>query len=99
MREHPKRSGKLFEIETRAGDAVRTEGTTIIPFATSYRLLLPGGIGGLIYNRPSSVYVSDAAGQEQTIPVQDVTRLAQFAVWGAALAMVFIFSFLFRGKK
>ncbi len=99
MRVNPKRSRKVFGIETRAGETVKNGGMTIVPFATSYQFLLPGGLGGLIYNRPTSVYVSTAGGQEQTYPVQDVTRLAQVAVWGAALAVVFIFSLLLKGNK
>ncbi len=99
MSGYSKRSRKLFEIETRAGEPVRTDGATIIPFATSYRLMFPARLGGVVYNRPSSVYVADADGQELTIPVQDVTRMAQFAAWGAALAVVFIFSLLLKGNK
>jgi hypothetical protein len=99
MSGYPKRSRKFLEIEIRAGAPVRTANATIIPFATSYRLMFPARLGGVVYNRPTSIYVSDADGQELTIPVQDITRIAQFAVWGAALAVVFIFSLLLKGKK
>ncbi len=78
---------KIFETATKAGQPVRIGGRTIIPFATSYQLRNPFWEGaGVIYNRPTSVYVANADGQEQVIPVHDVTRLALLALWGSVLA-------------
>jgi hypothetical protein len=77
---------RFIQVENNAGKP-RLAGTSVItPIARSLTIRLPGLQGGLIWNRPVSVVVTDKDGQEQVLPVRDVTRLAQLFLFGLALA-------------
>jgi hypothetical protein len=81
---------RFFEIETRPGQPLRSQGRTIIPFARTLRVGIPHAQAGLIWNRPVSVLVQTRDGQEVVLPVEDVTRMAVWAVWGGALLTVLL---------
>lgn len=82
-------AGPWIQMETRAGEPVTAGGNILIPMARVLRVMLPGmPAGGLIWNRPSAVVVRSADGQEQVLPVRDVTRQAQWALFGVALALL-----------
>ncbi len=70
----------IFQVETKAGEPIQAGGVRTIPFSKVVRLNIPGMPGGLVWNRPSSVIVMGAEGEELVIPVQDVTRQIQVAV-------------------
>jgi hypothetical protein len=76
----------LVRIENRAGDPIQNGDRTLTPFSKALILQLPGMPGGLIWNRPASVLARSADGQEQVIPIQDITRQAIFGLYGACLA-------------
>ena len=78
-------SGSLFEIENRAGRPIVMEEMRIIPIARSLRVNIPGLPGGLVWNRPASVVVQTEAGQETILPVRDVTRQVQLALFAGTL--------------
>ena len=40
-------------VETRTGQPVAFHGNTLVPFTRVWQLKLPGGHGGLIWNRPA----------------------------------------------
>jgi hypothetical protein len=44
--------------------------------------------GGIIWNRPVSVVVQSEGGVEQLLPVRDITRQVQLALFGGALFSV-----------
>lgn len=90
---------RFLQIDTRAGDPIPVGDTTILPLARSLRLRLPGRWGGLIWNRPASVVVQTADGQEYTLPVRDVTRQVQFALIGGGLMGVIFVWLLTRRNK
>jgi hypothetical protein len=76
----------LVEIEVRGGEPIIHGGHTLTPFSRSVRVKIPGLPGGLIWNRPVSVLAHSADGQEEIIPIHDVTRQIQWSLLGAGLA-------------
>lgn len=79
-------AGKTITIESRSGEPLQRGDTSITPVARSLRLQL-GDHLGLIWNRPSAILV-ESGGSRRVLPVVDVTRLAQWAIWGLALGIV-----------
>lgn len=80
--------------ETWAGDMIELGGRKFVPFSRVLRWVAPGGKFGLVWNRPSSVLVMDSDGNETTLPVVDVTRIAQLTILaGGALAALMILLF------
>ena len=53
--------------------------------AKSWQVRFPGNLGGIIWNRPSSIVVRSADGEEEVLPVRDVTRQTQFALLAGGL--------------
>lgn len=76
----------LVEIEVRGGEPLIHGGNTLTPFSRSVRVQIPGLSGGLIWNRPVSVLAQTVDGQEEIIPIHDVTRQVQWSLLGACLA-------------
>jgi hypothetical protein len=87
----------LIHVETRAGNPILAGDRTIIPLAKSVRLQFPGWNGGVIWNRPVSVVIRTAGGEEQLLPVRDVTRQVQLALLGGMLGMALL-SLLLRRR-
>ncbi len=85
-------------VETRTGQPVAFHGNTLVPFTRVWQLKLPGGHGGLIWNRPASVLVQAADQQETIIPVQDVTRQALWLLFGMSFASLLI-AFLSKRRQ
>ena len=77
----------FITTETRAGETITMGGTKIVPFSKSVRVQIPGLHGGLIWNRPASLLVVSSDGNEQIIPIVDVTRRALWAMLGVSLAV------------
>ena len=77
----------FIQTETKAGEAITIGETKIVPFSKSVRVQIPGRQGGLIWNRPASLLVVSSDGEEQIIPIVDVTRQALWALLGASTAV------------
>lgn len=67
-----------FEIQ--AGKPIRAGKVRLIPFSKVLKIRLPGFPGGLVWNRPASLLTVSADGQEQVIPVLDLTRNVQLFI-------------------
>ncbi len=76
----------FFTIETLPGETIQAGRNKITTFSQAVKLILPSSRGGVIWNRPVSVLVQGADGSEQVLPVVDVTRIAQLALFGIGLA-------------
>ena len=76
----------IITIETLPGETIQAGTNKITPFSQAVKLILPGAMGGSIWNRPLSVLVQRADNSEQVLPVVDVTRIAQLALLGIGLA-------------
>ena len=81
----------FLHIENRAGRSIQSGAYRIVPVSQSVRLSAPGLPGGLIWNRPVSVVVTTPDGQEQVLPIRDLTRIAQLTIFGAAVLGTFLF--------
>ncbi len=87
--------------ETRMGEPFLAFGRQIRPFSKALIVRLPGKRGGLIWNRPASLLVTEQDGQERVIPIIDVTRTVIWNLLGAALAWTAVawFFTMYRRKK
>lgn len=83
-------STQFIQINTQAGKPVMAGNTKITPFSQSVRLMVPGKLIGLIYNRPVSLLATSPDGQEQVIAIPDVTRRIQFTLLGIAFAWMML---------
>ena len=86
----------LIEYETHAGQPIQAGLVKITPFSKALVIRLPGLQGGLVWNRPASLLVQTADGQEQVLPVVDVTRRAQWLLLGAGLLGAALIWMLYR---
>ena len=59
----------------REGEPIRAGSLTITPIAQAFILQIPGLRGGLVFNRPSAVRISQPGAPDRLLPVIDVTRL------------------------
>jgi hypothetical protein len=82
---------KFIQVENRAGRIIEAGHHQIMPVSQAVRLQIPGLPGGLIWNRPISVVVTTPDGQEQILPIRDVTRIAQLTLIGMAVVGSFLF--------
>ena len=79
-----------LRIETRNGRPLRVKGAQVHVRSQVVQLRLPDAHGGLIWNRPVSVVVRRPDGQEQILPILDVTRSAVLALLVLSLVGTFL---------
>lgn len=88
----------LIQIETLTGEPVKIQDTQLRFRSQVLQLRFPLISGGLIWNRPVAVLVRTADGQDQILPVRDLTRTIVITLLLLPLAGIFLFS-LIRRKK
>jgi len=74
-----------IHTETRGAPPIQAGGRTLTLFSQALTVKIPRIPVGLVWNRPASVLVSGEGGQEEILPVKDVTRQVIWSLWGAAL--------------
>lgn len=90
-------SEPIIQFEQKAGEPFLVGGVNIIPFAQSLHVRNPfWRYSGLIWNRPSSVMVVTSDGQEQVLPVHDITRRLQLSLLAAGVLSSLLIGLLFR---
>jgi hypothetical protein len=67
------------------GRPIEAGGRILVPVAESLRLRAPGGVGGLVWNRPVGVRIEEADGSRY-LPIRDRTREIQWLLLGIGLA-------------
>jgi hypothetical protein len=77
-------------IETKSSQPVQAPGRRLTLFSQAVKIQFPGVTGGLIWNRPASVLVVSDDGQEQIIPVPDITRQIQWGLAGLCAAALIL---------
>jgi hypothetical protein len=84
--------------EYQSGEPLTVNGTTLTPQSRAFSLRWPNG--GLVWNRPVAVLV-EREGQVERLPIADVTRYAQIALYGSALffALMALVASLGRRRK
>jgi hypothetical protein len=85
-------------MEILTGQPVRIKDTQVRVRSQVLQLRFPFIHGGLIWNRPVAVLVRMANGQDQILPIPDVTRTAVLALLVFSLAGTFLLR-LFRRKS
>jgi hypothetical protein len=86
----------LLQIQTQAGVPIQAGNLRLTPFARSVTLRFPNFPGGFIWNRPTALLVQSADGNEELLPIHDLTRRRQFALLGLGLAAGLIIRMLSR---
>ena len=74
---------EMVEWRTDSGEAITAGDLTVIPQARTLVVRWP--YGGWVWQRPAAVQVRGQDRPEAPMPIVDVTRLAQLALWGLAL--------------
>jgi hypothetical protein len=87
------RSFSFLRIETRTGPPIRTNHTDLRLRSQVVQLRLPGRNGGLIWNRPVAVIVRTSAGQDQILPIRDLTEMVILSLAGLCFASMFLWKF------
>ena len=75
--------GGLFERRTTSGQTLVAGDVRITPEGRVVSVRLP--FGALVWNRASAVVV-ERYGRVERLPIVDVSRIAQVALWACALA-------------
>jgi hypothetical protein len=88
-----------LQIETKPGKPISIGKTRIVPYSQSLRVNFPQTNGGLIWNRPISVLVINADGDETVIPVPDVTRRLQIAIFGSGFLGMLLIWLITRSQR
>lgn len=79
--------------ETVSGTPVTAQGATVTPESQLLRVQLP--FGGFVWNRPSAVLVQ-WNGEQERIPIIDITRTTLIALIGATVLLWLVFARLSR---
>jgi hypothetical protein len=88
----------IIETETKTGEPQLVGNHELTPLTQVLKIQLPGHHGGVIWNRPKAVVVRTADGQEQTLPIPDVTRITIWAMLAGGLLGAIAIGLLFRNK-
>jgi hypothetical protein len=88
----------LIETEVKTGEAIRVGNRELIPVNQVFKIQSPGRHAGLVWNRPKAVVVRSDDGQEEILPVVDVTRIAIWAMLAGGLFGAFVMGLMHRRK-
>ena len=88
----------IIETEINTGDARRVGLLELTPVNQILKIQVPGNRIGLIWNRPKAVVVRGNDGQEEILPVRDVTRIAIWAMLAGGLIGAIMIGMMFRHR-
>lgn len=78
--------------EFQAGEEINVGEKTLVPFSNVWRIKFPGDqSGSVVWNRPSAVLVRSADGEEQILPIYDLTRRIILSLLAACLGSILVF--------
>ena len=81
----------MYDVEINIGEPILYHGGQLIPFSHSRVFRSQWSRAVLIWNRPAAVLVKKDGGEEQVIPIIDVTRRWQAGlIGGAFIAVLFL---------
>lgn len=89
----------IVQVDLESGRPIKAGSRTLTPQVQTVRLKSPRLKAGVVWRRPYAVVVAEAGGEETTLPVVDVTRVAQIAVLLAGVLTVTIIWFLRRSNN
>ena len=79
--------GKTFTWRTSSGDTIVRHGVAVTPLSQALAFRCPRG--GCVWNRARALVV-ERDGEKRRIPVVDVTRLIQLALYGLSVVFVLV---------
>ena len=79
---------KRLKRETMSGESVTVGDVTVTPQSQAFTVR--GSHGGWVWNRPVGVLVQRSEGEEERIPIVDVTRMAQLGLFGLSLVFALL---------
>jgi hypothetical protein len=85
------RLSDFIRLENTSAEPILVGDTQITPQAQAFSLRFP--FGGFVWNRPTAVLV-ERDDVTQRIPIVDVTRVAQIALFGLGLSFSIIITLL-----
>jgi hypothetical protein len=88
---------KLIKNRRMDGLPIQSGEMTLTPVSQALVVEFPGGMGGISWNRPVGVRVNAPGQEEQYLPVQDITRMAIWAIFGAAFGAL-MFAWILRRR-
>ena len=88
----------VIETEIKTGDSRQAGNFELTPMTQVFKVQIPGYHAGLVWNRPKAVLVRTPDGQEQVLPVTDVTRVTIWAILAGGLLGAILMRFLFWNR-
>jgi hypothetical protein len=87
-----------IEREIKTGDTRQVGDLEITPLTQVLKIQIPGHHAGLIWNRPKAVIVRSPDGQENILPVRDVTRLVIWSMLAGGLLGAIMIGLMHRNN-
>jgi hypothetical protein len=88
----------FIESETKTGNSRQVGDYNLTPLTQVLKVQSPGHHARFIWNRPKAIVVKTPDGQEQVLPVIDVTRIVIWAMLAGGLLGAIAVSILFWNK-
>ena len=90
----------LFQNEEHRAKSIQAGPWRITPITRTLHSDYPARLGGVIWNRPTGVLVQ-ANGEDtpRWLPILDVTRRAQIAIWAGTAAAIMVAMILFGRRS
>ncbi len=89
----------VIEMLSKTGEPQRIGRLELTPMNQVLKIRFPGNHGGLIWNRPKAVVVRSDDGQEQILPVPDITRIAIWAMLAGGILGAIVMGLTFRRRQ
>lgn len=87
-----------IQLQTTTSDPIELDGKSLVVRSRALQLQFPRSTGGVIWNRPISVSVHTTDGHDQTLPIQDVTRVTEIAIFTVALIGALLIGLVIRNS-
>lgn len=84
--------------QIKIGETMQVGKYRLTPVTRVLKVQIPGYHAGLIWNRPKAVMVRTVDGQEQVLPVTDITRILIWAMLTGGLLGAILTGILYRSK-
>lgn len=82
-------------LQNASRPPVRWRGYQIRPIAQPFRFV-PSSQFGMIWNRPVGIQVQTPQGEEQFLPVYDLTRIIQVFIILGGLLLLFLLKLIYK---
>ncbi len=89
----------FIEHEIKTGEAVQAGDMTITPLTRVLKVQIPGHNAGLVWNRPKAVVVRTAEGEQRSLPIVDVTRLAIWTILAGGFLGAILVGMIYQRKR